>query len=276
MGITRLQKSYQTLVLNCFHLRLFIIVLLKPKFTVITACFQAEKTIGNTIQSVHTQSYKNLEHIIIDGGSTDRTLEIIKATPFKYQLLSEKDKGYYDALNKGLDLATGEWIGVLNADDVYKDRFSLEKLLEFLDTSDGDTCFADVEFVNKKGRIIRKASGQRFNLSWFAKGNMPPHPTFVAKRSLFEKLGKYRTDLRIAADFELIARFLWKDGCSWSYLPETVVTMRVGGMSNSGIKSKLLLNMEIRRACRDLGIKTSYFKIYSKYFSKWLQYLSKP
>jgi glycosyltransferase involved in cell wall biosynthesis len=245
---------------------------LDPKITIITACYQSEKTIERLLRSVHSQDYKNIEHIIVDGLSTDSTLEIIKSTNFKYKLLSEKDNGYYDALNKGIAIATGEWIGVLNADDMYASTESLKRLVQFAISSNSDTCFADIAFQDKQGRIFRKVSGKGFNLDWFSKGNMPPHPTFIAKRTLFDKMGRYRTDLRIAGDFDLIARFLWKNSSSWSYFPETVILMNAGGISNAGIKSKIKLNKEIMISCRDLGIKTNYFKVYSKYFTKWLQY----
>ncbi len=246
---------------------------MKPKITIITACYQAEKTISRLLESVHSQEQIELEHIIVDGLSTDNTVNIIKASKYKYKLISEKDSGYYDALNKGISISSGEWIGILNADDIYSSSFSLKNLVECGESNKTDTAIADIGFRNTNGKIFRKVSAKNFNLDWFSKGNMPPHPTFIARRDLFKKFGNYKTDFRIAGDFELIARFLWKNSATWSYLSELVIVMDEGGISNSGLKSKILLNEEIFRACKDLGIKTNYLKIYSKYLTKWIQFL---
>lgn len=244
------------------------------KISIITVCYNAGKTIEKTIQSVLSQTYENIEYIIIDGISTDNTLEIIK----KYRhnistLVSEKDQGMYDALNKGITLATGDIVGILNADDVFASNNIVTEIGNSFKNSDADAIIADVAFINKGGDIIRSYSAKHWNLEKFVWGFMPPHPSFYCKRELFSRLGYYRSDFQIAADYELLIRFIYKSKIKYIYLPLLMVLMNVGGKSTNGIKSNIVINKEIKYACQLNGLKTNYLKLYSKYFIKIFEFL---
>jgi glycosyltransferase involved in cell wall biosynthesis len=244
------------------------------KISIITVCFNAGKTIEKTIQSVLSQTYENIEYIIIDGMSKDNTLEIINRYRHKMaQLVSEKDQGMYDALNKGITLATGDIVGILNADDVFASNNIVTEIGNSFKNSDADAIIADVAFINKGGNIIRSYSSKHWNPNKFVWGFMPPHPSFYCKRALFSRLGYYRSDFQIAADYELLIRFIYKSKIKYIYLPLLMVLMNVGGKSTNGIKSNIVINKEIKYACELNGLKTNYLKLYSKYFIKISEFL---
>jgi len=244
------------------------------KISIITVCYNAGKTIEKTIQSVLSQTYENIEYIIIDGMSKDNTLEIIKKYRHKIsKLVSEKDQGMYDALNKGVSLATGDIVGILNADDVFASNNIVTEIGNSFKNSDVDAIIADVAFINKGGNIIRSYSSKHWNPNKFVWGFMPPHPSFYCKRALFSRLGYYRSDFQIAADYELLIRFIYKSKIKYIYLPLLLVLMNVGGKSTNGIKSNIVINKEIKYACELNGLKTNYLKLYSKYFIKIFEFL---
>ena len=249
------------------------------RLSIITVCYNSISTITDTIESVLSQSCSNIEYIIIDGGSEDGTLEVINRYKEKiYHIVSESDYGIYDAINKGINLATGDVIGILNSDDYYSDEFVLEKVLSVFSDKKVDAIFADLVYVHpdKLNNVVRYYSAADFSLTKFAYGWMPPHPTFFVKREIYEKYGLFKTDYKIAADFELLARFLVRHKISYHYLPEVIVKMRTGGLSTRNIKSNWILNKEIIRACRENNISTNFFKVYSKYLTKVLQLVRKP
>jgi glycosyltransferase involved in cell wall biosynthesis len=244
------------------------------KISIITVCYNGGKTIEKTIQSVLSQTYENIEYIIIDGMSKDNTLEIINRYRHKIStLVSEKDNGMYDALNKGVKLATGDIVGILNADDVFASNNILFDIGNFFKNSDVDAVIADVAFINKWGKIIRSYSSRYWNPGKFVWGFMPPHPSFYCKRELFSTLGYYRSDFQIAADYELLIRFINKNKIKYTYLPLLMVLMNTGGKSTNGIKSNIVINKEIKYACELNGLNTNYFKLYSKYFIKIFEFL---
>ncbi len=246
------------------------------KFTIITVCYNAEKTIEQTILSVINQKYSQIEYIIIDGGSTDNTLNITR----KYsnninKIISEKDNGIYDALNKGIKNSTGDIIGILNADDEFFDNTIIEKIAEsFLVDSKIDSIIGDIVFQNNSNKTIRYYSSRNWSVNKFSWGFMPPHPSFYCKRECFDKYGMYLTDFKIAADFEILIRFLKIHKVTYKYLPLIMVKMKLGGASTSGVSSLLTINKEIHRACNLNGIKTNYIKLYSKYFLKIFEYFN--
>ena len=247
-----------------------------PWISVITVCLNNKMTISDTIASVLTQTYFRIEYIIIDGGSTDGTVEIIKSCGTRIsKFISEPDKGIYDALNKGIRIASGDIIGILNSDDSFYDEKVIEKVAKTFEDYDMDAVFGDVQFVDpvKTSKVIRYFSSKHFNTSKFRFGFMPAHPSFYVKRELFEKLGCYKTDYKIAADFELLVRFLMVNQVRYKYLEMPFVSMRTGGVSNKTVRSNYTLNKEIARACKENGIKTNYFFIYSKYLSKMFEFL---
>lgn len=241
------------------------------KVSIITVTYNSELTLQDTIDSVRNQNYFNLEYIIIDGNSTDRTLDIIKKnSDFVTFWISEPDLGIYDAMNKGIKLATGEIIGILNSDDFYNSNKSIEFVVNAFSTNDKlDSVFADVRFVSNHNldKTTRYYSSKKFNPCMFRWGFMPAHPTFFVKIKCLDNIF-YKLDYRIAADFEFLVKLLYVKKISYKYLSEVLVVMRVGGVSTKSWKSNLILNKEIIRACKENGVYTNYFFVYFKYFFK--------
>ena len=202
------------------------------KISIITVVRNNKQTIKDAIDSVINQSYKNIEYIIIDGASTDGTIEVIKEYKNKItKFISEKDDGLYDAMNKGIRLATGDIVGILNSDDFYKDNFVIEKIMNIFKKGSIDSMFADLIYVRAENldKTIRYFDSSKFKPSRFAYGFMPAHPTFFVKREVYEKYGLFRTDLKISADFDILVRFLYTHKITYRYLQEVLVKMRVGG-----------------------------------------------
>ena len=249
------------------------------KFSIITVSYNSKNTIAKTIESVLSQTYSNIEYIIIDGGSKDGTCEVInRYTERISHVVSERDRGIYDAINKGINFATGNLIGILHSDDFYADETVLEKVSSVFCNKNIDAVFADLIYVHPDDldRVVRYYSAAGFTPRKFAYGLMPPHPTFFVRREVYEKYGLFKTDYKISADFELLARFLVRHKVSYHYLPEVIVKMRPGGLSTRNFKSNWILNKEIIRACRENNISTNYLKVYSKYLTKVFQLVRKP
>ena len=216
------------------------------KVTIITISYNSEKTIKATLKSVIDQKYKNIEHIVIDGNSNDNTIKICKTFPHIFNLISDKDKGVYDAFNKGLKIATGEIIGFLNSDDIFYDRDSLQNIVNGFDKNI-DAVFGNLNFYNKKNKIIRKWISKPYEKGAFNKAWMPPHPTFYCKKKIYDKFGNYNDSFKIAGDFELMLRFIDCNSIKTKFLNKNLIKMKAGGISNSGLKSKFkILNEEFR------------------------------
>jgi glycosyltransferase involved in cell wall biosynthesis len=248
------------------------------KISIITVVWNNKETIKDAIDSVLSQTYKDIEYIVVDGASSDGTVEVVQSYGDKInKFISEPDKGLYDAMNKGIELATGDVVGILNSDDFYIDNNVIEKIVKVFEEKQVDSVFADLVFVKPDDleKTVRYYDSSKFNPEKFAYGWMPAHPTFFVKREIYEKYGLFRTDLKIAADFDILVRFLYKNKVSYSYLKEPIIKMRVGGVSTSGLKSKILLNKETLQVCLDNGIDTNIFKILSKYPQKLLGLLKK-
>jgi glycosyltransferase involved in cell wall biosynthesis len=250
----------------------------KPLVSIVTVVFNGAATLEDTIGSVLRQSYDNIEYIIIDGGSTDGTADILRKHDAQLDYwLSERDSGMYDAMNKGIALATGDYLGLLNADDFFASSQAVKKIVEQLISDKLDVVFSQLDIIdqNSPARVIRKYRVSRFNTFMLRIGVMPPHPTFYCRRSCYKKLGvaPYRTDFRIAADFELLVRLLLTQDITWGYLPETTIKMRAGGASTSNFNSRLLLNREILRACRENGLYTNMFLLSLKLPLRLLEYI---
>lgn len=243
--------------------------------SIITVSYNSVTTISDTIKSVLFQTYPHIEYIIIDGASNDGTNELIKSYGDKItKHISEEDNGIYDAMNKGIKLASGEIIGILNSDDFFCNENIIEKVIEAFDSSDVDAVYGDIQFVdrNKTSRVKRYYSSKKFVLNKFKYGIMPAHPSFYVKRELFNNIGYYKTDYKIAADYELLLRFLYKEQIKCKYIELPFVSMRTGGVSNKSIRSNFILNKEIKRACKENGVSTNYIYIYSKYFKKVFEF----
>lgn len=248
------------------------------KISVITVAFNAAQTIDATMRSVSTQTHPDIEYIVIDGGSTDGTQACIASHASRLaHFVSEPDRGIYDAMNKGIRLASGTLVGILNADDVYADNTVLARVARAVEEGNLDAVYGDVEFFAPENPDVttRRYSSRCFSPGSLAWGWMPAHPTLFLRRELFERYGHYRSDFRIAGDYELIARF-FKDGkLKYRYLSEILVRMSTGGVSTGGWRSTLLLNCEVLRACRENGIPTNLFKLLSKYPLKALEFFRK-
>ena len=242
--------------------------------SLITVTFNSAARIRYTIQSVLSQSYPNIEYIIIDGASKDDTVSIIKEYEPKFygrmRWISEPDKGLYDAMNKGIRMATGDIVGIINSDDFYHRTDVMAKVVNVFQDEAVQTVYGDVRFVNSDNldKTVRYYSSKNFFPKLFRYGFMPAHPTFFTYRRYFEEFGYYKTDYKIAADYELLIRFLYTHKLKSKYLPLDFMKMRTGGTSTASIKSNILLNKEIVRACRENGIWTCMPLLFLKYFIK--------
>ena len=232
------------------------------KISIITVCFNSGKTIEKTILSVLEQTYDNVEYIIIDGNSTDGTISIIKKHEKNIALLiSEPDKGLYDAMNKGIKLATGDIIGVLNSDDTFYDKEVLKEIANFHKNNTIDASVGNI-VQHKNGKIIRKYNSSNWKPEKLKVGFMPPHPSIFFKRELFEKFGYYKLDFISGADYELITRFFLKNNLTYKYSGITTTSMSMGGISSSGFKSYMLISSEIIRLLKMNDLPFSSFKIH--------------
>lgn len=244
------------------------------KISLITVTFNSGETLRDTIQSVLSQSYSNIEYIVVDGLSVDNTIEIIQEYEQQFtgrlKWISEKDAGLYDAMNKGIRMATGDIVGIINSDDFYHRKDVLSKVAEAFQNEEIEVVYGDVRFVNPHNldKTVRYYSSKNFSLKRFRYGFMPAHPTFFTYRKNFETIGYYKTDYRIAADYELLIRFLYIYRLKAKYIPIDFMKMRTGGISTASLKSNFLLNREIVRACSDNGIWTCMPLLFLKYFVK--------
>lgn len=244
-----------------------------------TVTFNSDRTLCDTIQSVLSQYFTNIEYIIVDGLSQDNTIEIIKKYEPLFQgrlkWISEKDNGLYDAMNKGIHMATGDIVGIINSDDFYHRNDVMTKVVEAFDNTDTQVVYGDVRFVNPKNldKTVRYYSSKNFAPHLFRYGFMPAHPTFFTYRKYFEEFGYYKTDYKIAADYELLIRFLYVHQLKSKYLPFDFMKMRTGGASTASVKSNILLNKEIVRACRENGIRTCLPLLCLKYAVKIFELL---
>ncbi|WP_462164552.1 glycosyltransferase family 2 protein [Pseudoalteromonas xiamenensis] len=246
------------------------------KVSIITVCYNSAATIEDTLKSVVAQTYDNIEYIIVDGGSKDETLAIVE----KYNehidvLISEPDNGIYDAMNKGIKVATGDVVGILNSDDFFTTENSISQIAVGFASGD-DVVFADLKYVkqNNPSELSRLYSSANFSLWKMRFGFMVPHPTFYAKRSLFNQFGFYKLGYRVAADFELMARFFLQ-GAKYSRVDEVIVSMREGGISSSGLKWRIHQNAEIVRACKENKLYTNLALVAMKLPFKLLSFFKK-
>ena len=249
------------------------------KVSIITVVLNNAEYIEACIQSVINQDYENIEYIVIDGGSTDGTIDVIKKYEDKITVwISEPDDGMYYAINKGIDMSSGDIIGMLHSDDLYIDAHVISNVVRKFGKDNVDSVYADLVYVERNNlrNVVRYYDSSVFRISKFAYGWMPAHPSCFIRKNVYAKYGLYKTDYIIAADYELLVRFYAKHRVSYSYLPKVIVKMRSGGLSTRNFKSNVILNGEIVRACRENGIETNMFKVYSKYFVKLAQLFKRP
>lgn len=244
-------------------------------FSIITVTYNSEATLRDTISSVLKQQYPDIEYIVVDGASTDGTIDIVKEFEPKFngrlKWISERDSGLYHAMNKGIKMATGDIIGIINSDDFYYENDIIERIANVFSKDVAvEAVFGDVRFVKPENldKTVRYYAAKNFRPWRFRFGFMPPHPSFFTYKHNFERLGYYKTDYKIAADYELLIRFLNKAKLNYQYIPSAVMKMRIGGVSTSSINSTIILNKEIVRACKANGIYTNLFLLTFKYVSK--------
>lgn len=244
------------------------------KISIVTTTYNSGGTVRDTFNSVLRQTYKDIEYIVVDGASTDNTLDIIREYgPLfggRMKWISEKDNGIYDAMNKGIRMATGDVVGILNSDDFYHRTDTISQVADAFLDKEVEAVYGDVRFVSPGNldKTVRYYSSKNFTPRRFRFGFMPAHPTFFTYTRYFESYGYYKTDYRIAADYELLLRFLYIHGLKSRYLPFDFMKMRTGGASTASVRSNLLLNREIVRACRENGIWTCLPLLLLKYFVK--------
>ena len=234
------------------------------KISIITAVRNAESQIGVTLRSVREQRGVDIEHIVVDGGSNDRTLEVVRSLGGHVaRVLSEPDDGIYDAFNKGLALVTGEVVAFLNAGDAYTSNSAVATMHDRLASEALDAVFGDVMIVSGAAdeRIVRRYRSGKFAPWRLAYGFMPAHPTLFVCRSVYERIGHFDTSYEQAGDFEFCVRAFVKHGIRYGYVPEVIVRMPTGGVSNSGLKSKLINSREMRLACQVNGVRTNRLKL---------------
>lgn len=229
-----------------------------PLLSIITVCYNSESTIIDTLESVLNQNYTNFEYIIIDGASTDNTLSIIKDYQIKFQnkdirfkFNSEPDNGIYDAMNNGIRLASGEWIGILNSDDIYVNNRVLELIADGINTNHAaKALYADLVYVKQHdtSQITRYWRSGKFNPRKFYYGWVPPHPTLFVQREIYHQFGEYNSGLDISADYEFMLRIFVKHSVSAGYIPEVIVKMRDGGTSNVNLLNRRIGNNNIKQA----------------------------
>ncbi|ULQ52406.1 glycosyltransferase family 2 protein [Flavihumibacter fluvii] len=244
--------------------------------SIITASYNSASTIRDTLISVGRQTFTNYEHLIIDGGSTDSTIDIVAKYPHVAKVISEKDNGIYDAMNKGIALATGDIVGILNSDDIYAHNRVLEKVARLFENPDVQTVYADLQYVkaNNLNKVVRHWKSGPYSSQNFFYGWMPPHPTFFVRRELYEECGVFDTSFTSAADYELMLRFLVRYDIPATYLPEVIVKMRTGGMSNASFKNRWRANREDRRAWDVNNLTPYFFTIPMKPFRKLTQFIN--
>ena len=247
------------------------------RITIITPTYNAEKTIETCLHSVHSQSI-DCEHVIMDGFSSDGTTQTIKRyqdkSGYNVRLISEPDQGIYDAMNKGIALAKGDIIGILNADDFYASPNALESVIHAFENPDIESCYGDLIYVDADNcnRVTRHWKAGTMNKYSFFNGWMPPHPTFFVKRDVYQKLGDYSLDHGSAADYELMLRFLFKHQITSHYIPRVLITMRSGGVSNASLKNRLLANRMDRLSWKTNNLKPKPWTLLMKPARKLCQY----
>ena len=248
------------------------------KISVITVCYNSAKTIKDTMDSVRGQTYDKIEHILVDGGSTDGTLDIIGSYhDSSVKLISEPDNGIYDAMNKGIRLATGDFVGILNSDDVFASADTIADLVNFLSRNIGiNGSYGDLVYVQREqiGKVTRFYSSEKFAPWKIRFGLILPHPTLYVRPEIFKKFGFYKLDYRVAADFEMVTRIITR-GEKLGRNPRVMVKMREGGISSTGFWWRVHQNLEIVRACRENGIYTNIFLVMLKIPFKLASYLQR-
>lgn len=248
------------------------------KISIITAAYNSASTLKDTFESVLAQTYGDIEYVVVDGGSKDDTVELLKSYEPRFQgrlrWVSEPDKGIYDAMNKGIAMATGDVVGILNSDDYFTANDVLARMVPEFDDKTLDAIYGDIHFIRdgQPDKCVRYYSSKRFHPRWLRFGFMPAHPSFYARREVFSKAGLYKTDYKLGSDYEMMVRLFRKEKIKAKYLPIDFVTMRTGGASTRNVGSRLQLIKDDVRGCRENGVYTNRFFISLKYLYKIFEF----
>ena len=250
------------------------------KVSVITVAFNSVSFINDCLASVKLQKYSDIEHIIIDGASTDGTLSILESKRHQFAtLISEKDRGIYHAMNKGIGIASGDIIGFLNSDDFYTNNSVISEVVkEFKKDSSIDACYADLLYVGKSNtsKIIRYVKSCEFKEGLFSKGWCPPHPTFFVRRSVYKDLGNFDINYNIASDVDLMMRFLEVHKIKSTYIPKVWIKMRMGGTTNKSIRNIWIQNIEVFNSLKKNGLSVNPISFFiNKFISRFNQFLKR-
>ncbi|MBS1936035.1 MAG: glycosyltransferase [Bacteroidetes bacterium] len=247
------------------------------KISIITATYNSSLTVRDTLKSIEEQDYNNIEHIIIDACSVDDTLKIVSEFPHVGKTISERDNGIYDAMNKGIKMATGDVVGILNSDDVYVHPSVVSMVAKSFENEKIQAVYADLQYVqyNDMNKVVRTWRTGAFNKKKFYYGWMPPHPTFFVRKKVYEEIGLFNLSLRSSADYEFMLRVLLKHGLPVHYIPEILVKMRVGGVSNATFKNRIKANKEDRIAWKINGLQPYFFTVFAKPIRKIPQFIKK-
>jgi glycosyltransferase involved in cell wall biosynthesis len=246
------------------------------RVSLITACYNSSRYISSAIESIINQDYAEIEYIIIDGASTDGTIDIVKSYGSRIaKFISEPDNGIYDAMNKGLRLATGNIIGILNSDDLYVDNSVISLVVDQFEKCKCDALYADLYYVKQEqiNNIVRKWKTRVFSPGSFRTGWHPPHPGFFVRKEIYDRYGIFDLEFKLAADFELMLRFLEKYKIQTTYLPQPLIRMRLGGATNKSIKNILFQNIECYKAFKKNKIPVSVFYPFLRLLPKLVQFL---
>ena len=248
------------------------------KISIITATYNSEKTLRNTLENILGQTYQDYESIIVDGASKDGTMDLVREFEPRFQgrmkWISEPDKGIYDAMNKGIRMASGDVVGLLNSDDFYTSNDVLETIAKTFEGSDIDACYGDIHYVNDNDleKCVRYYSSAKFTPKRMMYGYIPAHPSFYCRKEVYQKYGLFDTSFKIAADFEQLLRLIYVEKIKTEYIPKDFVTMRTGGASNASISSRIAIMKEHLRGFKKNGIRNHCFRLSLRYFSKLLEY----
>jgi len=248
------------------------------KVSIITVVYNNVKYIGESIESVLSQDYHPVEYIVIDGGSTDGTLDVVEKYRDKISVfLSEPDDGIYDALNKGINIATGDVIAILHSDDLFCGECVVSDMVKRMSDTKSEFCFSDMVIVDSvSDKVLRYYMAGYFSRWMFRMGWMPPHPTCFINKSLFDEFGLYSLKYKVAGDFDFLLRIFYKRDIHWSYLDRVTVKMRQGGVSNSGLISKKIIAKEINHSLRSNNVWSLPVFQLGRYFIRLLEFLIKP
>lgn len=248
------------------------------KITIVTVTYNSASTIKDTLESVKNQNFKDIEHIIIDGASKDNTLDIVRKYPSVSKVISEPDKGIYDAMNKGVKIATGEIIGILNSDDIFASDDVIQTVMDIFKNDESiDAVYGNISYFkdDKPDEVVRYWKSKSYYTNFFDNGNVPPHPSLFVRKRVYEKIGQYYPNFKICSDYEFMLRMMKIHNYKTYFLDKTIVKMRVGGISTSGMKSYWITTKELKTSWEMNGLIYPKKLYFIRPFKKTLQLLFK-